>query len=664
MVAENDVMELDDSGHICPISREAGLPPRRSIDIKQQASFDLPLKQQQHHSSSSVGRPVSALRGDQPTVWHPSLQWSASPGCSSPTRAGHPAYQQHSIQQVQQLAAACCNRNVKQLQALLAQELPCLSDAADTAGNTALHMVLLPYSGSQAGGADPVSSKSTGTGSLSWLTGCFGGTSAGGISRAGSMRSLSGTAALQAQLQMVSALIAAGADANARNLQGLTPLMLAVQQVLDVCSTNNSLIAPALRVLEQLCKHVLLDPNMKDNQGRTALVRLLQGPQQTAAISSVYAKQQQVVHDSVRSTHGQFSRASKSAHPAGAAAGAAPAAAAAVSSAAFGMVQLKAAQILLHCGADCNAADGAGMTPLMFAAAQPTVTKELLWLLLERGANPRQLDNSRRSALTHALLANNLPLLPAVGAGSNGQPQCAACGYCAVSSAAAATDTQQAAQAQVQHQQASADSPEAAAAAGAGAGSALGLKPDAAALNAFADAMTASAVSCSAASSACDSCASPDLHAQVHTCSMYSGITAVSFSSGTAVRPNPQHSMVVRALCSYGALDLHPASINTRFPGLNNFTQLHIAMRRGDVMALQVGYQLVISATALCSCCWMLRADHGAQQSTCWRLHMWWIIILHSQNTHSSGMGCRVICRCCWPVVQTSMPQTPGATVL
>jgi ankyrin repeat protein len=46
--------------------------------------------------------------------------------------------------------------------------------------------------------------------------------------------------------------------------------------------------------------------------------------------------------------------------------------------------------------------------------------------------------------------------------------------------------------------------------------------------------------------------------------------------------------MVVRALCSYGALDLHPASINTRFPGLNSFTQLHIAMRRGDVMAAQM----------------------------------------------------------------------------
>jgi hypothetical protein len=46
--------------------------------------------------------------------------------------------------------------------------------------------------------------------------------------------------------------------------------------------------------------------------------------------------------------------------------------------------------------------------------------------------------------------------------------------------------------------------------------------------------------------------------------------------------------MVVRALCSYGGLDLHPASINTRLPGLNNFTQLHIAMRRGDVMALQI----------------------------------------------------------------------------
>lgn len=45
---------------------------------------------------------------------------------------------------------------------------------------------------------------------------------------------------------------------------------------------------------------------------------------------------------------------------------------------------------------------------------------------------------------------------------------------------------------------------------------------------------------------------------------------------------------VIRALCSYGALDLYPGSINTRVPGIDNYSQLHIAMRRGDVRAMQL----------------------------------------------------------------------------
>jgi Tfp pilus assembly protein PilX len=52
----------------------------------------------------------------------------------------------------------------------------------------------------------------------------------------------------------------------------------------------------------------------------------------------------------------------------------------------------------------------------MHAAAQPHVTKELLIKLLELGANSRLLDNKRRSALTHAMIAQQLRLMPALGA--------------------------------------------------------------------------------------------------------------------------------------------------------------------------------------------------------------------------------------------------------
>lgn len=581
--------ELEGSGHVyCPISKEAGIAPRRSIDVAYSHGGLLSAKQQ--HNNAPEKAAISHSSGpDQSSVWHPSIQWSVStalgPSSNVHTDGPHPA-----PQQLQQLAEACRNRDAKQVLCLAAKSPTWVSDAADAAGNTALHLALLPNAGpgsvGAAAGAAPVSpTSSSKSGGLSWLTGCFGVPPANGVSRMSSFRSLSAPAALQAQQQVVAALLAAGADANARNKQGLTPLMLAVEQLLQACNSSNSLVAPALRVLEQLCKHALLDPNMKDEQGRTALVLLLQGqPHGTAG-----SKQQ--LHDSVRSGSGHFSRTSSSVHPVSAAA---PASAASIT--AFGAVQLKAVQMLLHCRADCNAADKAGVTLLMVAASQPAVTKELLQLLLERGANTRQLDNSHRSALTHALLAHKLQLVPAVGASSSSQAHCAACSSCSkavVAPAGAAADGQQTApvtaadvHAAEQH---STELIKAAAADTDALPARFGPGADAAALNAVAEAMTASTMSCSTASSAWDSCASPDLHAQVHTCSMYSGITAASCSGSSApCAPNPQHSVVVRALCSYGALDLHPASINTRFPGLNNFTQLHIAMRRGDVMALQM----------------------------------------------------------------------------
>lgn len=510
------------------------MAPRRSMDIS---------KFQTSASSSKVqenGIPAK----HPPSIWHPSTHWNDS------------AAQQHQQQQIlqpgcQQLAVACKSRDVKQLQALLAQGVPCISDAADAAGNTALHLALLP---AYPAADTPVSPRQGGCGGLSWLTGCFGDSTAGAsVGRAGS--SLSGTASLQAQQHMVAALLAAGADANARNHQGLTPLMLAVQQLLDAACSSSSLVASALKVLEQLCKQVLLDPNMKDyDQGRTALVQLLEGRTHAAAAagtSSTRGKPQ--VHDSVRSTSAQTSKSASHSTQR-------PAAATLTAySAVLAAVQLKAADMLLHCGADCNAADKSGMTPLMFAAAQPGVTKELLQPLLERGANTRQLDNRRRSALTHALLAHYLQLMPAVGASGSGRSAC-----CCSSASSAVAAPSAGGHKAVQHAPC--------------ADTAATLDADAA--------PGSTSASCS---SACDSCASPDLHATVQQpCSTCGGSRAAAGGSGAACQPDARHSMVVRALCSYGALDLHPASINTRFPGLNSFTQLHIAMRRGDVMAAQM----------------------------------------------------------------------------
>lgn len=601
----------------CPISREAGLPPRRSIDVSGQ-------QQQQHCLNTEKGAVAASL-------WHhpqaDCSQWSAQ------SQAETCLVQQPSPQ-LQQLAASCCSRDVKGLSALLSRSPDHISDAADAFGNTALHLVLLPYVGAQTSPTDTTcKSSSSGKGGPAWLTACFGGSrTAPTVSRAGSMRMLSGTASLQAQQHMVAALLAAGADANARNKAGQTPLMLAVQQLVTACSDSGHSASAALKILEQLCKYPLLDPNAKDNMGRSALHQLCGCMERQSSGSGVL----------------QASTAAASSASISTAAAAA---------------QLKAAQLLLHCAADVNSADKAGMTPLMFAAAQPAVTKDLLQLLLERGANTRQLDNSRRSALTHALLAHNLKLLPAVGAAGAGlstnEPRSHACsgaGQAAVLDCCKDTH----AGSDLTRNTAQHPSTELLikAAAGLGADAApAGVQHhevadrDAAALNAIADALTASTttttLSCSAcSSSACESYASPDAHAHIHNCSMYSGITTASCSGScsTLGLPNPRHGSVVRALCSYGALDLHPASINTRFPGkdrllcvamwvlvaaflalaqcipdfckawprcgmhfvifatqqavyrcafhllsgLNGFSQLHIAMRRGDVVALQM----------------------------------------------------------------------------
>jgi ankyrin repeat protein len=369
-------------------------------------------------------------------------------------------------EQLMQLTLACQLRDARLLQQLLAAGVR-VGASLDVDGNTALHLVLLPTCNPAAVATMHDSVRShTGAaqhhrqglqmqqqqqrqissgGAFSWLTGCFtGGTSSGSSSaiRSASFTQplplfapLSPAAAASAQLTMVATLLAAGADTNARNRERITPVMLAARQL--AAASSSSQVNAAYKVLDILCKGGQLgkpDLNLKDAAGRTALAHALL-PAPSAAFcdrSTVSRAAAAAAGGSVRSEPAGAASAyqsagygasahitadasvsAKSAVVLGSAAAAAPHAAAA---AAVAAARVRAVQLLVHHGADTNAADADGMTPLMHAAAQPNVTKELLIKLLELGANSRLLDNKRRSALTHAMIAQQLRLMPALGA--------------------------------------------------------------------------------------------------------------------------------------------------------------------------------------------------------------------------------------------------------
>lgn len=199
----------------------------------------------------------------------------------------------------------------------------------------------------------------------------------------------------------------------------------------------------------------------------------------------------------------------------------------------------------------------------MHAASQPAVTKELLQLLLESGANPLTLDNKRRSALAHALVAQQMKLLPAVGPVFEKWQQSVAAHHAATVGAGGVGYTSNALK-QMGPNSASSFAARAAAAAGGNS-----------------DKVVSAGSSCSSPASVSDA-----------PSSLTSGS---SHSQGPSSKhpyvnpfPLPSHGPVIRALCSYGGLDLCPASINTRFPALEGYTQLHIAMRRGDPRAQEL----------------------------------------------------------------------------
>jgi ankyrin repeat protein len=367
-------------------------------------------------------------------------------------------------EQLMQLTLACQMRDARLLQQLLAAGVR-VGAALDVDGNTALHLVLLPVCNPAAVATmhDSVRSHDGVTqhhtqmqqqqqqrqvssgGAFSWLTGCFTGSSSSGSSSSAArstsfteapplLSPLSPAAAASAQLTMVAALLAAGADTNARNRERLTPVMLAARQL--AAAASSSQVTAAYKVLELLCKGGQLgkaDLNLKDAAGRTALAHaLLPAPSAVCMDRSTVSRAAAAAAGgSVRSepagaasayqsagygasvhTTADASVSAKSAVVLGSAAAAAPHAAAA---AAVAAARVRAVQLLVHHRADVNAADTDGMTPLMHAAAQPNVTKELLLKLLELGANSRLLDNKRRSALTHAMIAQQLRLMPALG---------------------------------------------------------------------------------------------------------------------------------------------------------------------------------------------------------------------------------------------------------
>ncbi|KAF6256621.1 hypothetical protein COO60DRAFT_1702244 [Scenedesmus sp. NREL 46B-D3] len=559
-------------------------------------------------------------------------------------------------EQQMQLALACQLRDTRLLQQLLAAGVRA-GAALDVDGNTPLHLVLLPMSNPAVVAAvhDSVRSHKgsiqhheeglqvqthpamqqqqrqvSSGGAFSWLTGCFtGGTSSNGSSSAvcsGSLTqallqvpSLSPGAAAAAQLTMVAALLAAGADTNARSRQRLTPVMLAARQLAAAASSSQA--NAAFKVLEVLCKGGQLgkpDLNLKDAAGRTALAHaLLPARPATCMDRSTVARAAPAAAGGIIPS--EPAGAASASHSAGHSAAAdtaadasvsaksasVPGSAAAVPHAAVAAARVRAVQLLVHHGADTNAADADGMTPLMYAAAQPGVTKELLIKLLELGANSRLLDNKRRSALTHAMVAQQLRLVPALGPAGEEYRQQQQQQHCSCSSASMS-----------------------AAAATAGCTpvpgyyyAAVGGRCSSPALGSSSAAPECMACpNCSSGNGAHSDCTGSRQQQELDTSGLSSCVqtaagpseachnnnknsssSAASSSSqdgasgpmllssfSTKTLPLPNHGSVMRTLCGYGSLDLFPGSINTRFPGLDNYSQLHIAMRRGDLRATQL----------------------------------------------------------------------------
>ena len=57
--------------------------------------------------------------------------------------------------------------------------------------------------------------------------------------------------------------------------------------------------------------------------------------------------------------------------------------------------------VLVQAGADVNATDASGVTPLMLAAAGNS-NPEVITVLLSLGADPKAKDNSGKTAIDHA----------------------------------------------------------------------------------------------------------------------------------------------------------------------------------------------------------------------------------------------------------------------
>lgn len=200
--------------------------------------------------------------------------------------------------------------------------------------------------------------------------------------------------------------------------------------------------------------------------------------------------------------------------------------------------KLSVLRVLKSAGADVNGADRLQMTPLMHAA-DAGCCQEVLAFLLEAGANARLMDDDRRSALTFAIRAQRLTPIPRVPDGGRGQHQ------------------RRGHRRPRQHAAAPAPPPPGTAEAG------------------------------------CDN-RGPARGGAAGICGGWEEVRLNSGGNcgcgcvGGCGGPLDTHGEVIRVLLTYGALDLHPGSINTRFPALEGRTQLHVAVRRGDARAVEV----------------------------------------------------------------------------
>ena len=218
--------------------------------------------------------------------------------------------------------------------------------------------------------------------------------------------------------EQVQAAIDKGSDVNARNKNGMTPLMFAV---LFNTTSNSEVITVLLKAGA--------DAKAKDKLGKTALDYAMKGTNAYQRLTGDYQAPAPAPTPSPASMQNLLKLAGY---------GTARGIQAAIDqgadvnvrdkddvtplmvAAARWGVNLEVIRVLLTAGADVNAQDKAGMTPLMYAASnkQPT-NAEVISLLLTAGADVNHQSNDGSTALMYAARKSLTVVTPLLTAGAD-----------------------------------------------------------------------------------------------------------------------------------------------------------------------------------------------------------------------------------------------------